>query len=214
MTHVLNLLAAVPFFSRASSILSGVVLLVLVTAFLAALIEHRSRTRTAHKLSSLKKLLSATVRLSQNGDEFFQSVDAIELGSIFVVRAGERFPTDGVIEEGTSLVDESLWTGDASPQTKEPGEVVTAGTLNLEDALQIRATHAHLESTLSRSLATLEHAFASRLGVDTWVDYMKRLVFPGLTLAGLVGAVMRALTIDRSNRRVEPAQRTDGPRWA
>ena len=104
MTHVLNLLAAVPFFSRASSILSGVVLLVLVTAFLAALIERRSRTRTAHKLSSLKKLLPTTVRISRDGSEFFQTVDAIELGCIFVVRAGERFPTDGIIEDGAIIL--------------------------------------------------------------------------------------------------------------
>jgi len=186
VTHVLNLLAAVPFFSRASSVFSGVVLLVLATVFFAVMIERKSRTRTAHKLASLKELLPTTVRVSQDGREFFQSIDELELGSTFVVRSGERFPTDGIIAEGTSLVDESLWTGDPAPQTKEPGEVVTAGTLNLEDTLQVRATHVHIESTLSRSLSTLEHAFASHLGIDTWVDYINRLIFPGLAFAALV----------------------------
>ena len=186
MTHLLNLLATIPLFSRAS-VFSGLALLLLVAAFLslAAMIEHRSTTRTARKLASLKSLLPATFRLSEDGRESFKNIDSLGLGCAFVVRAGERFPTDGIVEEGTSLVDESLWTGDPSPQTKEPGEAVTAGTVNLEDTLRVRATHVSCESTLSRSISTLEHAFASRLTLDTWVDYMNRLAFPVLLLAAL-----------------------------
>lgn len=185
MTHLLNLLTAVPFFSRTSSIFSGTVLLVGATAFLAVMIERKSRTRIARKLGELKKLLPTTIRLSRDGHESFENINAVQLGCTFVVRAGECSPTDGIIEEGTSLIDESVWTGDSSPQTREPGQTVTAGTLNLEDTLRVRATHLPAESTLSRSVATLESAFSSRLSLDTWVDYVNRLAFPGMILAAV-----------------------------
>ena len=157
----------------------------MATAFLAAMIERKSRTRVARKLDELKKLLPTTIRVSQDGRESFENIHAVHLGCVFVVRAGECFPTDGIIEEGTSLIDESVWTGDSSPLTREPGETVTAGTLNLDDTLNVRATHLPSESTLSRSIAILERAFSSRLALDNWVDYMNRLVFPGMVLAAV-----------------------------
>ena len=185
MTNLFNPLTAVPFLLSASSIYSGTVLLIVAAAFAAATIERKSRTRSARKLASLKELRPATLRLSQDGRECFENTEALQLGGSFVVRAGERFPTDGIIEEGSSQIDESIWTGDSSPRPKEPGEIVAAGTVNMEDTLQLRATHIPSESTLSRSIATLEQGFASRLGLDTWVDYVNRLVFPGVILGAL-----------------------------
>jgi len=185
VTHLFNLLTAVPFLSSASSIYSGTVLLIVAAAFAAATIERKSRTRIARKLASLRELRPATLRLSQDGRESFENVGAVQLGGSFIVRAGERFPTDGIIEEGSSQVDESIWTGDPSPRAKEPGEIVAAGSLNLEATLHLRATHIPSESTLSRSVDTLEQAFASRLGLDSWVDYVNRLAFPGVVLAAV-----------------------------
>ena len=185
MTDSLNLLTAFPRIAGTWSMYSGTLLLLLATASLAVAIERKSRTRTAHKLSSLKKLCPQSVRISSDGQESFENINALHPGDTFVVRAGERFPADGIIEGGISLVDESIWTGDFSPKTKEPGEAIVAGTLNIEDMLQVRATQSFSESTLARSIATLETAFASRLSLDTWVDYLNRLVFPGLIVAAL-----------------------------
>jgi P-type Cu+ transporter len=184
VTHVLNTISAVQLFG-AWSIDSGAALLILITAFAAAMIERQARSRTAHKLASLKKLQPHSVRIARQGRESFDSREALESGQVFVVRAGERFPTDGIVEEGSSQVDESVWTGDPSPRAKEPGEMITAGTLNLENTLQVRATHKGSESTLTRSITILEQAFSSRLGLDGWVDYANRLVFPGIVLAAL-----------------------------
>ena len=183
MTHPLSLLTAFPFFAGAWSVYPATVLMLLTTVSLAAIVERKSRTRTARRLASLKKLCPGSVRLSNEGRECFESVHALHPGDVFVVRAGERFAADGLVDEGISQVDESIWSGDPSPKTKEPGELVVAGSLNLNDVLQVRATHTCLESTLSRSIATLEHACASRLALDTWVDYFDRLVFPGIVVA-------------------------------
>jgi Cu+-exporting ATPase len=118
VTHLFNLLTVVPFLSSASSIYSGTVLLIVAAAFAATAIERKSRTRTARKLASLKELRPTTLRISQDGRESFENVDTLQLGGSFIVRAGERFPTDGIIEEGSSQVDESIWTGDPSPPAK------------------------------------------------------------------------------------------------
>ena len=175
----------VRWFAEAWSVYSGAALLVCAFAFLAALIQRKSKSRIARKLTSLRRMKPTTIRITQDGRESFESVDALQPGQAFIVRAGERFPADGIVEDGMSLVDESIWTGDSSPRTKELGEVVLAGTLNLEDSLQIRGTHTASDSTFIRSMTALERAFSSSLSLERWVDFVNRFAFPGFILAAV-----------------------------
>lgn len=178
-------LTSVQWFTEAWSVYSGAALLVCAFAFLAALIQRKSRSRIARKLVTLGKMKPTTIRLTRDGRESFEDVNALRPGQAFVVRAGERFPADGIVEDGVSLVDESIWTGDSSPRTKELGEVVLAGTLNLEDSLQIRGTRTASDSTFIRSIAALERAFSSSLSLERWVGFVNCYAFPGFILAAL-----------------------------
>lgn len=186
MTHLSSLLFAGSISNRDWSI-AGTAVLVLACVAAGAFLQRKGIARTGFKLARLARLKSKSVRLADDGRECFEDVTTLEPGNIFVVRAGERFPTDGIVEEGNSQVDESLLNGDRTPRRKEPGEVVFAGTLNLEESLHVRATHSSHESTLSRTIAVLQQAFASRLHFERWVDYANRVFFPAmLILAGLI----------------------------
>ena len=185
MIHLFSTVSGLRWLTEAWSIYSGAALLVFASVFFAALIQRKSTSRITRRLASLRERKPVTVRITQDGRESLEGINALQPGQAFVVRAGERFPADGIVEDGCSLVDESIWTGDASPRARELGDIVLAGTLNLEDSLQVRATHRASDSTFERSIAALERAFSSSSTLDRWVDYVDRFLFPGIILAAL-----------------------------
>lgn len=142
------------------------------------------------------------------GRKRFVPVDALNPGQIFLVKAGECFPADGRVEAGNSRVDESLLTGEATPISKQEGDSVIAGSVNLDAALHVRTTHSG-EETTARILALVERALSNRSPLQRRVDRVSRILVPsvlalavltfgvcwigGLTTFGI--ALMRAITI-------------------
>jgi P-type E1-E2 ATPase len=125
------------------------------------------------------------------------------------VKAGERFPADGRVEAGNSCVDESLLTGETTPISKQEGDSIIAGSVNLDGVLHVRTAHSGEEATLARILALVERALSNRSPLERRVDRVSRLLVPsvlafavltfgvcwigGLTTFGI--ALMRAITI-------------------
>ena len=93
-------------------------------------------------------------------------------GEIVRVAPGERLPADGVVSEGTSSVDESLLTGESRPVRKQPGDELTAGSVNLEQPLAMRVTRAGAETRAASIARLVERAAASR---PTLVDAAERV---------------------------------------
>ena len=78
--------------------------------------------------------------LDADGTERRVPVEQLAVGDRFVVRPGEKVATDGVVEEGTSAVDQSLLTGESVPVEKQPGDDVAGATVNAGGRLVVRAT--------------------------------------------------------------------------
>jgi len=183
---------------------------VIVTIVLGGkLIERGAKEKASRWISQLHRMMPNKVRLLAKGSEHFVSVDALEPGEVFVVKAGERIPADGLIVEGESHTDESLLTGESAPVGKRPGEVVAAGSINLDGVLSVQATKSASNSTLSRIIALVEHALSSRSELERAVDRVSRIFVPCVVLiallsfffawilgtAGLGPSLMRAITV-------------------
>lgn len=117
-------------------------------------------------------------------------VSEISIGEILQVRPGERLPLDGIIVEGTASIDESSFTGESVPVTKELGSSVIGGTLNLDGALQVRVTKVGEESFLNQ-IVRLMSQIAERkppieLLADRLMNYYGPVVFivAGLAFTG------------------------------
>lgn len=184
---------------------SAIVTLVLV----GKLIERNAKERTVRAITSLYRMMPKKARLMIEGNERFVSIEALEVGNIFLVKAGERVPADGIIEAGNSHADESLLTGEATPVPKAPGNPLIAGSINLSGVVEVRATKVGEETTLSQIIHLVERALSSKSPLERTVDRISRIFVPGvvvialatflicwlMNLADLSESLMRAITI-------------------
>jgi P-type Cu2+ transporter len=97
-------------------------------------------------------------------------VDRVRLGEWLRVLPGEKIPVDGEVKEGKTCVDESMLTGESLPATKQPGDAVTAGTLNQSGTIAIAATRTGKDTTLAQIIALVEAAQTRKAPVQRLAD--------------------------------------------
>jgi Cd2+/Zn2+-exporting ATPase len=118
-------------------------------------------------------------------------VSEIGVGVLVLVRPGDKVPVDGTIEHGTSVLDESMITGESKPVTKTLGDAVLAGTINSGGvSLRVRSTAAAGDSTVARLGALMEAAASSKSRHERHVELFARYYTPAVVLAALLVAAL------------------------
>lgn len=141
-----------------------------VLVLLGQVLELRARARTSGAIRALLGLAPKTARrVSQTGDEDID-IDAIAVGDLLRVRPGEKAPVDGTVTEGSSLVDESLVTGESMPVKKAIGAQVIGGTVNQSGGLVVRADKIGRDTMLARIVDLVARAQRSRAPVQRLAD--------------------------------------------
>jgi len=140
-------------------------------------LEQRARRRAASAFESLLALQPKVARLigksnpiaaEQLGIEI--PVEQVRVGEWLRVLPGEKIPVDGEVVAGQSLVDESMLTGEPMPVLKQPGDSVTAGTLNQSSVIALSATRTGEETTLAQIVALVEEAQTRKAPVQKLAD--------------------------------------------
>lgn len=119
--------------------------------------------------------------------------DVLQIGDEILVKPGERFPVDGVVERGVSSVNQAPITGESTPVEKSSGDDVFAGTLNGEAALHMRATRPAAESTLAHISRLVEQAQTDRSPTQRFVDKFARRYTPVVIVLAILLAVVPPL---------------------
>lgn len=158
---------------------------IVTLVLLGKLLEKGAKARTAQSIALLYGLMPKKARILQGASERFVSVDALQPGMIFLVKAGERIPADGVITSGSALVDESVLTGESAPRAKQAGDEVICGSLSTNSVLEVRASRAAGDSTLSHIIRSVEAAISHRSNLERIVDKVSRTFVPVVILASL-----------------------------
>ena len=133
--------AAMPYMNEFYFESAGMILTLITVG---KMLESVSKGKTTNALKSLMELAPKTATLIRNGKEITVSVDEVQCGDIFTVRPGESIPTDGIVLEGISAVNEAALTGESIPVDKEPGSQVSSATTNQSGFLKCRATRVGL----------------------------------------------------------------------
>lgn len=163
-------------------------------AFLFAVslaLEAWSVSRARNAISALMALSPpmATV-LESGGKEKTVDVSEVEVGTVIIVKPGERIPLDGKILRGSSSINQAPITGESLPVEKIEGDDVFAGTINQDGALEITVTKLSEQSTLSTIAKLVEDAQAKRSPSEQWVETFARYYTPAvLALAIIVGII-------------------------
>lgn len=158
---------------------------VITLVMLGKALETRARHATSAAIRALQALRPSTVnRLGPQG-EVAVPLAQVLVGDILVIRPGERVPTDGVVTEGASHVDESMLTGEPLPQARGPGDRLTGGSVNAEGRLLMRVTAVGGQTMLSAIIRRVVEAQAGKPPIQRLVDRVSAVFVPVVLLIAL-----------------------------
>ena len=139
---------------------SAAMILTLITV--GKMLEARSKGKTTDALKGLMKLAPKTAVVVRDGQEATVPIEQVRKGDVFVVRPGENIPVDGVVLEGNSAVNEAALTGESIPVDKNPGDAVSAATVNQSGFIRCEATRVGEDTTLSQIIKMVSDAAATK----------------------------------------------------
>jgi len=164
---------------------SAAVIVTLVT--LGDFLELRARRRSGAALKALLGLRPKSAhRLAPDGSEAEVPLEHIVVGDRLRVRPGEKLPVDGVVIDGQSHVDEAMLTGEPMPRAKSIGDAVTAGTINGEGALILRAQKVGGDTLLAQIVALVAKAQRSRAPLQRIADRVAGWFVPAVTMCAVL----------------------------
>ena len=167
---------------------SAAMILTLITV--GKMLEARSKGKTTDALKGLMKLAPQTAVLVKNGLEDEVPVGQVQRDDVFVVRPGQSIPVDGVVIEGSSAVNEAALTGESIPVDKDPGDRVSAATVNQSGYLKCRATRVGEDTTLAQIIKMVSDAAATKAPIAKVADKVSGVFVPTvLTIAAVTVAV-------------------------
>ncbi|RKU29145.1 copper-translocating P-type ATPase [Candidatus Poribacteria bacterium] len=145
---------------------------------LGKLLEARAKGQTSAALKKLMRLSPQTACLLKDGEEQQIPISQVEVGDRLIVRPGESIPVDGIVREGSSAVDESLFTGESMPVDKSLDDTVASATINQSGLLTIEATRIGSETSLARLVQLVQATQQSKAPIQRTADAVASVFVP------------------------------------
>ena len=149
--------------------------------------------RSRRSISQLMDIRPDYANLEVDGKLERTDPDDVEVGSVIVVRPGEKVPIDGVVAEGESSLDTAALTGESLPREVRAGDEIISGCINMTGVLRIRTTREFGESTVSKILDLVENASSRKSRSEAFISRFARVYTPAVCLAALALAVVPPL---------------------
>ena len=160
--------------------------LIIGFVLLGRTLERIMKHRAAEALESLLELQPSRARLLKEGKELEVNVDELNAGDIILVKPGEKIPSDGIVIDGYSYVDQSAITGESIPVEKKAGDEVIGGTMNKTGFLKIKVTKVGAETLISQVIKTVEDAILSRTPIQRLADRIASFFVPIVVLIAIL----------------------------
>jgi Cu+-exporting ATPase len=150
--------------------------------------EEIIKKRSSAAIRKLLDLKPQTARVIRDGAEAEIPAESLMVDEIVVVRPGEKIPTDGIVMEGHSSIDEKMITGESVPVEKQAGDGVIGGTINKVGSFKFRATRVGADTTLNQIIKMVEEAQASTANIQRLADKVASYFVPAVVGAAFLSA--------------------------
>ncbi|UCB45793.1 MAG: copper-translocating P-type ATPase [Spirochaetota bacterium] len=157
---------------------AGVAAMIMSFHLTGRFIETAAKGKASQAIKKLFELGAKTARIMIDKKEREVPVEAVRSGDTMIVRPGEKIPTDGVIVDGESSVDESMATGESMPVNRGPGDEVIGATVNQEGLLKIKATKVGKDTFLSQVIRMVEECQGSKVPIQEFADRITSYFVP------------------------------------
>lgn len=174
----------------------GVMLFYKIGEFFQELAVNRSRK----SIKSLLEVRPDSANLKIDGTVQKVSPETVKIGSLILVKPGEKIPLDGKITEGNSQVNTAALTGESVPRTVRVGETVLAGMVNETGLLTIKVTKLFAESSISRILYLVENAGSKKAATQKFITKFSQYYTPIVVFASLAVAIIPPLFLGSETR--------------
>ena len=121
--------------------------------------------------------------------------DDVEIGSIIVIKPGERIPLDGIVVEGESFIDTAALTGESVPRKASAGDEIISGCVNGNGTLKVRVSKEFDDSTVSKILELVENASSKKAKVENFITIFAKYYTPIVTIGALILALLPPLIL-------------------
>lgn len=163
---------------------------IIVTLILIGrLLETRTKEKASSAVRKLLDLQPRMARIIKDGNEQEIPVEQVKEGDLFVVRPGERIPTDGMVIEGSSSVDESAVTGESIPVDKSINSEVIGATINKSGLLKARAIKVGQDTVLSQIIALVQEARTGKAPMQRMADQVAKYFVPAVVVVAVASAL-------------------------
>ena len=149
-------------------------------------LETMARGRASQAIKKLLKLEAKSARILVEGKEVEVPIEKVKVGDVMIVRPGEKIPTDGLVVDGMSSVDESMATGESMPVEKREGAEVIGATLNQQGLLNIKATKIGKDTFLSQVIKMVEECQGTKVPIQQFADRITYFFVPTIMGIALV----------------------------
>lgn len=167
---------------------SAAMILTLITV--GKTLEARAKGKTTDALRSLMSLAPKEATILRDGAEVKIAIDELAVGDIFVVRAGDSIPADGIVIDGGGALDESSLTGESIPVDKSIGDKLSAATVSRSGYIRARATAVGQDTTLSAIIRMVSDAAATKAPIAKVADRVSAIFVPAVLAIAAVTTIV------------------------
>ena len=153
-------------------------------------LESRSKKKTSKAIEKIVALAPKEAEIERNGQVMTVPVEQLVVGDIVIIRPGESIAVDGVIVEGSTIVDQSAITGESIPVEKQVGDNVVSASINKNGFIKIRAIKVGENSTINQIIKLVEEASSSKAPIARMADKIAGIFVPVVMTIALVTIIV------------------------
>ena len=154
------------------------------------LFEGYAEGKSRDSISHLMDIRPDVANVIRNGEVESVAPDMVKIGETILIKRGEKIPLDGIVVEGSALLDTVALTGESVPRAIKEGEEIYSGCINLKGELKVRTTKTFGESTASKIIALVESADRNKSKSEAFITRFARIYTPIVVFAALALAII------------------------